>query len=174
MELLRTYTIKSRSDGYIWQFKYHLNGILAEFKMLDGVLSETQINWLKANYPFYEADVKQWQEKLKSNFEINIGEPDLSFSALWELYAHKVKRIESEKRYNKLKEADKLKIFFTVPGYKYYLQVSGVAQANLATFIHQQYYEDDWYAVAKELIKRPTGKNQNPTLAELAMLKTNK
>ena len=106
MEQLVTYTIKSKNSNNIWEFKYHLNGVLYSFKALDGVLSTKQIDWLfvKANFPYKEDQIKHWQKKLKANFEITVGEPDLSFEALWKLYDHKIKRVESEKAFNKLKQ----------------------------------------------------------------------
>lgn len=174
MELLRTYTIRSRTDGYVWQFKYHLNGVLAEFKVLDGVLSSGQMKWLSTHFPFLEDWIKQWEKQLTGNFEIKIGEPDITFDTVWEMFDHKIKKADSEKKFGKLKDAHKVKVAFSIPGYKYYLQVTNVAQTNLATYIHKQYYEDDWYAAAQALRKKPTGKNHNPALAELANLKTKK
>lgn len=146
MEQLVTYTIKSKNSNNIWEFKYHLNGVLYSFKALDGVLSTKQIDWLfvKANFPYKEDQIKHWQKKLKANFEITVGEPDISFEALWNLYDYKVKKFEAEKAFKKLKEPDVIKCFFTIPGYNKYLQSKGVAKAHLSSFINKRYFDDDW------------------------------
>lgn len=146
MEQLTTYTIKSKNSNNIWEFKYHLNGVLYSFKALDGVLSVTQIEWLfvKANFPYKEEQIKDWQKKLKANFEITVGEPQLSFETLWSLYDNKVKKFEAIKAFNKLKEPDIIRCFLSVPGYNKYLQRKGIAKAHLSSFINKRYFEDDW------------------------------
>ncbi len=143
---LITYTVKSKNSATVWRFKYHLNGTLNEFKVLEGIPSEVQFNWLfkKGNFPYYETQIKEWETKLKANFEIVKGEPVLTFEALWDKYNLKVKRIESEKAFKKLKEADVIKCFLAVPGYDKYLQRKGTGKAHLSTFINQRYFEDDW------------------------------
>lgn len=140
------YTVKSKNSDTVWVFKYFLNGTLNEFKVLEGIPSEKQFNWLfkLGNFPYYEIQMNNWQAKLKANFEIVKGEPILTFEALWDLYQNKVKRVESEKQFNKLKEADIIKCFLSIPGYNKYLQKKGIAKAHLSTFINQRYFEDDW------------------------------
>lgn len=144
MEPVNVYTIKSLADGYIWRFKYDLNGNYISFEILSGTLTDTQKRWLGLNYPWEIETIKIWQVKLKKNFEITIQNPNLSFETLWNLYDNKVKRVESEKQYNKLKEADLIKLFLSVPRYKDYLQRKRIAQAHLSTYINQRYFEDDW------------------------------
>jgi hypothetical protein len=145
MDQVTTYTIKSRNSPNVWQFKYHLNGVLAEFKILEGTLTDVQVQWLRnqGHFPFYETDVKEWQTKLRKNFEITIGEPDLTFTALWELYGYKVKRFEAEKCFKKLKPADLIKAFLHIPKYKKRIAHQRIAQANLSTYINQRYFDDD-------------------------------
>lgn len=149
MEQTTNYTVKSKNSDNVWTFKYDLNGLLLEFKRLEGILSENQVQWFffKGNFPYKEVQIKEWIGKLKVNFEITIGTPDLSFEALWNLYDNKVKRVECEKQFNKLKEADVIKLFLSVPKYKDYLQRKRIAQAHLSTFINQRYFEDDWSKV---------------------------
>ena len=149
MEQLTTYTIKSKNSSNIWVFKYHLNGILESFKALDGILNAAQIDWLftKGKFPHQEEHIKHWQKKLKANFEITGGEPDLSFEALWKLYDHKIKRVESEKAFHKMKPADVIRCFQTVKYYDKYIAKSKVSKAHLSTFINQRYFEDEWQKV---------------------------
>lgn len=149
MEQLAT-TYKVISDNkYVWLFKYNLNGDLIHYEVMEGSLTENQCDWLfrKGNFPWKESSVKKWDSY--KNIRIEVGEPDYSFNSLWELYGHKIKRFDSENKFNKLKQADIIKCFVAVPEYKKYLQSTGVSQTNLATFIHQRYYEDDWKKAIK-------------------------
>jgi hypothetical protein len=147
-EQLITYTVKSKASGFIWLFKYHLNGCFKSFEILDGTLSEKQILWLfsGSNFPATNQVMERvWMAKdLKANFEIVKAEPVLDFENLWNLYGHKVAKWDAEKAYKKLKDADKIKCFLSIPGYKKYLSKTGIGVAHLATFINRQYYNDDW------------------------------
>jgi hypothetical protein len=149
MEQLTTYTVKSKNSDNVWIFKYTLNGILQEFKILEGLLSENQIIWFffKGKFPYKEAEIKEWIGKLKANFEITIGTPDLSFETLWNLYNYKVKRHEAEKCFNKLKEADVIKLFLQVPKYNKYMTKKTHDKAHLSTFINKRMFEDDYSKV---------------------------
>lgn len=154
-EQCTTYIIKSKLNGYIWRFKYHLNGAFISFEILEGQLTAKQVLWLfggknakdefqEAKFPILEKTIKVWEQKLKDNFEITIELPDLTFEGLWNLYGNKVKKFESEKAFNKLKEADRIKYFLATPGYLKYLQKKTTAPAHLSTFINKRYFEDDW------------------------------
>lgn len=149
MEQLTTYTVKAKNSDNIWVFKYDLNGLLTEYKRLEGTLSENQIQWFffKGKFPHMEEQVKGWMKSLKGNFEITIGEPDLSFEAIWLLYNYKVKRVEAEKNFKKLKEADIVKLFLEVPKYNRYLAKKNHDKAHLSTFINKRMFEDDYSKV---------------------------
>lgn len=146
MEQLTIYTVKAKNTQTVWVFKYHLNGSLNEFKVLEGLPSPVQFDWLfkKGNFPYYEDQIKDWIKKLKANFEILKLDPVFSFEMVWNLYNNKVKRHEAEKQFNKLKQADIVKLFLSIPGYDKYLQKKGIAKAHLSTYINQRYFEDDW------------------------------
>jgi hypothetical protein len=148
MSQLITYTIKSKQSGYVWLFKYNLNGSFKSFEIMDGELSQKQILWLFAgsNFPATETIMKTvWMGKtLRDNFEIVKAEPVLNFENLWNMYGNKVSKFDAEKSFKKLSDADKIKCFLAIPGYKKYLSKKGTGTAHLATFIHRQYYNDDW------------------------------
>lgn len=143
-QLTTTYTVKIER-GDIWVFKYNLNGVLIHFNVLEGDLTEKHANWLyiQGKFPYEEKHIKDWKAKLKQ-LTIEVGEPDFSFDSLWNLYDNKVKKFESEKAFKKLKQADIVKCFLSIPGYKKYLQKKGTAKALLSSFINQRYFEDDW------------------------------
>lgn len=141
----RTYTVKIER-GDIWQFKYNLNGFLIAFNVMEGEISQTHSDWLfvKGKFPYLENQIKDWQKKLKQ-LTIEVGEPDFSFDALWDLYGNKVSKFDAQKSFKKLSQADQIKCFMAVPGYKKYVARKQIGTAHLATFINRQYYNDDWH-----------------------------
>jgi hypothetical protein len=144
MSLIRTYTVKMQS-GDIWQFKYNLNGVLIFFSVLEGELSEKQEKflYLEGKFPWKEIQIQNWS-KIYKHTTVEIGDPDLSFKALWHLYDHKLAKFHAEKSFDKLKDADKIKCFLAIPAYKKYLASTKIAQAHLATYINGRYYENEY------------------------------
>ena len=140
-----TYTVKIER-GDVWVFKYNLNGVLIHFNVLEGDLTEKHSDWLykKGKFPYLENQIKDWQKKLKQ-LTIEVGEPDFSFDALWDLYGNKVSKFDAQKSFKKLSQADQIKCFMAVPGYKKYVARKQIGTAHLATFINRQYYNDDWH-----------------------------
>ena len=140
------YTVKSKQDGYIWQFKYDLNGNLKAFEILEGILSGKQMKWLfaSANFAANESIMKTvWMLNLKSNFEITVGVPDLSFEVFWNTYNHKVKKLLSEKAWERLSKKDRIDALQGIKPYDGYLSRKGVAKAHPATYLNQRYWEDN-------------------------------
>ncbi len=148
MSQLTTYRAKGKTLGLVFLFKYHLNGDFKLFELVEGTMNDDQINWLfSGKFPSREEMItKQWMklEKFRKVFVIEKSAADLSFNALWELYDHKVKKVESEKVFNKLNEADIIKLFISIPGYMIYLNRKRTAKMMLATFINQRCFEDEW------------------------------
>lgn len=144
MNLTTTYTVKMQ-NGSVWVFKYNLNGILVYFDVLEGELSQNQQDFLypQGNFPWKELQIKEWSKRFKTAI-VEVGERDISFEALWNLYNHKVKKFECEKAFKKLKEQEVILCFLSIPGYNKYLQKKGTAKAHLSSYINQRYFEDDW------------------------------
>lgn len=144
MEQLTTYYLKAKHRASIWVFKYGLNGIIKEVQFLEMGLTQKQCEWLFADnrFPYLQSMIDQWKLDT-ANFEITKELPVLTFEALWELYGKKVKRVESEKCFKKLKPADVVKCFIHIPKYKKRLAHTKEGQANLTTYINQRYFEDE-------------------------------
>lgn len=142
------YACKGKKEGRTLLFKYDLSGNLIAFEIHGNAITPKQIEWLYSqNWPWTERVMKEhWMRdnEIKAAFEIKVSPPDLSFEALWNLYDHKVKRVEAEKNFWKLSEADVIKCFLAIPGYNSYLFKKRTAKAHLSTFINQKYYLDDW------------------------------
>lgn len=147
MEQLTTYTVKSKEKGLLFLFKYDLNGHLKAFEILEGELTSKQQYWLFTHFPTNEGLMKTVWQKDKdytAKFEIIKAAPVLDFENFWNIYNNKVSKSDSEKQYNKLKDADKIKCFLSIKGYDKYLAKTGVAKAHLSTFINKRYFEDEW------------------------------
>lgn len=143
--MLTTYTIKSKNSNNIWIFKYSLNGFLNHFEVLEGTLSEKQEHWLdeKGNFPIREKTMAEWKKNLKENFEIQIGEPDLSFDAAWIIFNNKVKKVYAMRCWAKLSKADIVLVFIHIPKYLKRIAKTKEAQAHFATYLNQRYFEDE-------------------------------
>lgn len=142
-----TYTVKSKNYPDIWVFKYHLNGVLASFEVLEGTLNERQVRWLfdYRHFPYQEHMISAW-EKMITNFEIHKDLPDLTFEAFWEAYDQKVKKVMAEKAWEKMTPADRIKAFIGIKGYNNYLQrKNGIQKAHASTYLNQRYFEDEWH-----------------------------
>lgn len=147
--MLTTYTVKAKSSDNVWEFKYDLNGDLTAFNILQGTLSKPQVVWLfvRGNFPHIEEVIKtNWLPKLKQNFEITIGEVDLSFDAFWNTYGNKVgKRKETENTWNRLSKANKIEVFKNIPRYINYLKYYPKQQKQYpSTYLNQEAYKNDW------------------------------
>ena len=144
--MLTTYTITGNNTKIVWEFKYRLNGLLYQFKLLEGTLDQKQIHWLfvKGKFPYKEDQVKGWVAI--KNFNIEVGEPDLSFDNFWNVYANKYgKRKMAENTWNRLSKADKIKVFINIPKYKNYLKYYPSQQTMYpTTYLNQEAYKNDW------------------------------
>jgi len=144
--MLTTYIITGTNTNIIWQFKYRLDGLLYEFKLMQGDLDAKQINWLfiKGNFPYQEKQIKAWTAI--KNFKIEVGQPDLSFDNFWNTYNNKVgKRKMAENTWNRMSKADQLNVFINLPKYKNYLKYYPNQQMMYpTTYLNQEAYKNEW------------------------------
>ena len=149
MEQLTTYRTKGKELGLVFLFKYDLNGNLREFKIEEGDLNADQMKWLfsGSNFPASESIMRSvWMidPKYKKVFEVEKFNADLSFESFWKIWGLKVKKELSEKAWNKLKEADKIKCFLNHKKYQEHLNRTGQAKAHLVTWLNQKRYNDEY------------------------------
>lgn len=143
MSVLTTnYIVIVKNTNYVWEFKYSLNGILKEFKIVEGELTpRTQESLFKqGKFPYKEEQIKKWTSKY---FKITINKPIADFELFWKMYDHKIKRVVSEKSWSRLSAAQRLKATDYIKTYKGYLSRKGVAQAAASTYLNQHYWEDN-------------------------------
>ncbi|TLP81378.1 hypothetical protein [Maribacter sp. ACAM166] len=149
-EQLTTYTVKAKHRPDVWVFKYHLNGVLKSFEVLDGIMEPKQINWLfnNGNFPYMEATAKELS-KIRNKekqlvFDVAVGLPLLTFQAFWDAYGHKRKITRSKLLWAKLNDATKLKAIDYISRYNNYLRNhNGIAKCNPDTYLHQRQWEDE-------------------------------
>lgn len=150
-EQLTTYTVKGRKTPVLWQFKYHLNGDLYSFTILEGELSGKQMGWLfsKRNFPASEnlMNIMWLKDKdILQKLEINKTELDLSFDGFWNAYAHKIgKKPMAENTWKKMSKANKIKAFMTIKDYNRYLsRKPGIEKAHATTYLNQEFYNNEY------------------------------
>jgi len=145
------YTVRVKKTDVAFEFKYNLEGDLVSYKVLRGRLDAKQAKWLfTERFPAFEAMMKHsWMQdpKIKSNFEIEVGELDLSFDTFYDTYNHKIKKVKAKAVWDKLNKADKLEALKGIKAYDGYLKRKGVAKANPQAYLNQRYWEDDYNSI---------------------------
>ncbi|RWX00942.1 hypothetical protein [Flavobacterium cerinum] len=171
MEQYTTYRVKGKEIGLTFLFKYTLNGDLNGFEVAEGVLEDKQMSWLfSPRFPATESLIKaNWinNTDICSKFDISIKPADISFNAMWTIFEYKVGKLEAEKEYKKMKEAEIIECMIAIPGYLKHIRENSIAQIHLCRYISKKRYQD-------ELPTSPKGKNENPLLRNLAYKKTEK
>lgn len=147
-EIVTTYTVKGRKTSIIWEFKYDLNGLLSNFKIVEGELDDQQKKWLfyYTRFPYTENKIKSW-DKVYKNFEVVIGEPDLSFDTFWNLYNYKVGKLQAKKAWDKLSKSDQLKAIKQIKAYDGMLYRKKIQKANPATYLNQRRFDDEFNSI---------------------------
>lgn len=144
---LTIYRATGKSIGLVFLFKYDLNGHLKAFEIAEGELNEQQRLWLfSTNFPATEEQMKSWSkiERFTKVFKVDQSVPDLSFEAFWKVWNLKIKKELSEKAWNKLSEADRIKCWITHPRYHRHLDNTKQAKAHLVTWINQKRFNDEY------------------------------
>jgi len=155
-------------------FKYGLNGNLKSFEVFNHPLEQQQIDWLfnDCNFPVYERVIKEiWMKEFEKAFKISIEPADISFDALWELFAYKHGKQDAIKEYKKMKEDEIIKCFVAIPLYLRHIRMNGIAQIHLCRYISKRRYEDEITTTQPQPAK---GANYNNPLKDLAKRKTEK
>lgn len=147
-EQLTTYRATGKTNGLVFLFKYDLNGVLRAFQVEAGEMNDKQMFWLfSEHFPAKEhLIVNNWikHPAYRKIFDVVKSPPDLSFEAFWKLYDKKVKKEHSQKAWNKLTEANKIKCFLQLPKYEEYLARTREAKAHLVTWLNQKRYDDEY------------------------------
>jgi hypothetical protein len=125
---------------------------------------------LFSHFPASESIMKTiWMkdEKYTKVFIVEQSVADLSFEAGWTLYNFKIAKIDAEKSFKKMSEAETIKFFLSLPAYERYLKTTRIAKCHMAKYINQKYYENEYPEAVST-------KNFNPMIAEFAKSKTSR
>jgi hypothetical protein len=142
MALETTYIVTGKKQGRI-TFKFNLNGDLILFKYEGEPLDDKQRKWLYARLITNENQIKGWYAI--KQFTVTKGEPDLSFDNFWNTYKQKQKRVNTEKLYKKLSDADKFNAIAGVKRYDNWLRLQrGMAKMLPDTYIRQKRWLDEF------------------------------
>ncbi len=146
---MKTYVVTSPNFSGSLVFKYDLNGILRGFEN-SAELSELQLSFLCRSFPFTVTVLLSIEAKSKS-MQVREVAQDLSFESFWDTYGYKVGNKEKcRKLWNALTDSVRIRIMQSLPAYKYYLKISGIAQVYPERFISQKRYENDYTALARK------------------------
>lgn len=147
MEIHTTYIVTGKNAAIVWQFKYHLNGLLAQFNLIEGELDAKQINWLfvKGHFPYLEQQIKGWSAI--KNFAIEVNSPEYTFELFMKKYKYPVKKVMAERAWNKTSKKNQIKAVQRIDAYNGMLKRKGHGKAMPSTYLNQQYYNDDFNAV---------------------------
>lgn len=141
MDIITTdYVVTGTNTDIVWSFKYRLNGLLYQFKLVEGELDSKQVQWLfiKGKFPYKEQQIKGW--KAIKNFKVTVGKPEVTFDDFFNAYAHKIKRKASETAWNRLSQKNKLLAIDYIPKYNKYVARKQVAKAMASTYLNQEYF----------------------------------
>lgn len=149
MEQLTTYRVTGKTTPISFIFKYDLNGDLKVFEIVGEPLNSAQKKWLFGTgyyFPIDEDKIILWTKmpEFIAKFKVEKIPADLSFDRLWEAYNYKMGKKDALKVFNKLKEADVIKVFLSLKNYEAHLKRTGQAKAYLATYLNKEYYNNEY------------------------------
>jgi len=117
-----------------------MNGLLTMFE-ISGDYTPEQHSFIIGNMPFRIVGVSNFD---RSAFDIKEIPLDLSFEAIWKAYNHKIKKKAAQKIWEKYGEAQRIKVFLSLPAYEIYLKNGGIQKANLSTFLNGDYCDNEY------------------------------
>lgn len=143
---MKTYLIESvRFDGDI-RYTFNSDNVLVSFSAENADIdSDTLLQIVSKLPPTYEhlcamVQKASQQKTLKAFQEVVQIVP--IFDTFWDLYPRRVGKIEAEKQWNKMKDADKMKAVMYIKRYKTQADKAGVAYLYPSTYLTQRRWED--------------------------------
>lgn len=146
---MRKFIVKGDQLEGSMTFEYSGDGILQHFTNESAWTAE-QVVYMATHFPT-SVDILKELIGLSSTLDAKEVNRDLSFTAIWNAYDHKVgNKKQAEKLWDKLNEAEKVMVFDSLGSYNYYLRIKGIEKAYLTTYLNQRRFETDY----KQLIKK--------------------
>ncbi|MCF8339210.1 MAG: hypothetical protein K9I74_14630 [Bacteroidales bacterium] len=140
------YIVTGQNTGLQINFTYNENGLLIAFEIREGDITLEQLRFIRKYLPLKEKELDVWASALKGKVEIDEVPEDLSFDRFWNEYNYKVgNKQRAEKPWNKLGDAEKLKVLKSIPKYEYWLAThQGIAKAHATTYLNQRRWENEF------------------------------
>lgn len=139
-----TYTVTGKNTDVLWQFGYDTEGNIISFQFLNGKLDEKQERWLfhsPVKFPYKESMIENWQSSIK-NFNVEKGEPDITFDRFYNTYAVKQKRAVTKELWEKLSKRNKIDAIAYIKRFNDFLKRNGTGKPLPDTYIRQKRWLD--------------------------------
>ncbi len=129
--------IVTTKSGVNMLFTYNEQGQLVEYSTHDA-LTIQQSNWLARHFPTTHELLRTLIARY--GWQVKEVPQDLSFTAFWNAYRHKVgNKKRAERLWNGLSKEDKAKAIAYLPRYESYLaQNPGIAKLYPETYLNQE------------------------------------
>lgn len=142
--MLKTiYTITSEHRNTL-TFEFDINGNLITYKYEGDPMTEKFFEWIwkSGRFPTRETGMVRYFKDTR--LDVQKGEPDLSFTAFWEAYKMKRKKIDAEYLWNKLSRDQKIAAIVGIRRYEHWLKLhSSYAKQLPDTYLRKRTWEDD-------------------------------
>lgn len=132
------YLFTSPRMGGFMKFGYSDEGVIVSFEN-SAVLDGTQMQYLKANFPWTISDLAKIRGREGKIEEIT----DTTFDTFWEKYGHKKGKVKAEMYWKKLDEGSKAKAIQSVARYKYDCKLHNREMVYPERFIKDRRFEDE-------------------------------
>ena len=137
------YILTGKKSGVKIVFKYDLKGLLKTFEV-DGEITEDQLHYLfwneKFPFPYKESFIADINKM--AAFDIKKVEEDLSFERFWKQYDYKISKKKTEKLWEKLSKAKRIKVFEHLPRYRAFVARKGIEMKYPDTYLRNETWED--------------------------------
>jgi hypothetical protein len=125
---------------------YGTDMILAVIDLQNAKLTEKQIKFMKSLAPIQFTDITEVKAAFQTD-TLHIAEADykVTFDMFWDKYGIKRNRDRSEKLWNKMSEANKVKAYSGLNAYLRFLALNSWRnKAQPDTYLKDQYWLNEW------------------------------
>ncbi|MGE0636010.1 MAG: hypothetical protein AB7G44_03475 [Bacteroidia bacterium] len=136
---MKRYSLTSAKTEGDLVFEYNNNQLLCGFQCRAEVTDE-QLTWILQRLPFTFAELQALAKQGRVLKEIPL---DLSFETFYNLYAYKTGKLEAERAWKRLNEADKVKALERINKFKQFCNSKNTALPYPATYLNKRRFEDE-------------------------------
>jgi hypothetical protein len=124
-------------------FSYNANGLLTAYNLTEGTFEQQQFDFFFKHFPKTIKQLQTLREWKLKNVRISEVQPDISFDAFYNAYAHKIsKRKTAETVWEKMPDTEKIKAIAYIPTYDRYLRESKVNKKYPETYLNSEMWNN--------------------------------